>query len=141
MKRVAEEAYFDRMSPLNKDDVALAIELLNGEHIGFSGIHAINWKDRTATTGSFIGVQNHWGKGIGSDAAKVRSRYAFEVLNLRYLMSAVFEGNDRSLRMLKKAGYVECGRWPKRLWKNGAYHDEIILYMTREMWEASDGKS
>src|SRR5436853_6169824 len=97
MTRVSEESWFDRMSAQNDKDVVLAIELLNGEHVGMSGIHAINWRDSTATTGTIIGAREHWGKGIGSDAARVRSRYAFEVLGLRQPMSAVLEGNDRWL--------------------------------------------
>ena len=140
MTKLAEAEWFDRMSQRGEKEVALAIELLSGEHIGFSGIHAINWKDSTAITGTLIGVQDQWGKGYGSDAARVRTRYAFEVLGLRYLISAVLEGNDRSLAMLKKAGYVECGRYPKRIWKRGRYVDEILLYMTREMWLASGRK-
>lgn len=140
ISRIAEEEYFDRNSKLDDRNVAFAIELLSGEHIGFSGMHQINWKDGSSTTGTVIGAKEHWGKGIGSDAARVRTRYAFEVLGLRYLISAVLEGNDRSLGMLKKAGYVECGRYPKRLWKRGRYIDEILLYVTREMWEASLSK-
>jgi len=139
MTRIAEEAWFDRMSSMNDKDVVLAIELLNGEHVGMTGIHAINWRDGTATTGTIIGVREHWGKGIGTDAARVRSMYAFDVLGLRYLMSAVLEGNERSLRMLKKSGYVECGCYPKRVWKRGSFHDETVLYMTREMWREGSG--
>ena len=136
--KLAESEWFDRNSKLSDDGVTFAVELLNGEHIGFSGIHQINWRDRSAITGTVIGVSSHWGKGLGSDAARVRTRYCFEVLGLRYLMSAVLEGNERSLGMLKKAGYQECGRYPKRIWKRGRYVDEILLYMTREMWEQGE---
>jgi RimJ/RimL family protein N-acetyltransferase len=136
LTKIFERDYFERMSRMDGKDAAFAIELLNGEHVGFSGVHAINWRDRTATTGTFIGVLNHWGKGLGSDAARVRSEYAFEVLGLRYLMSAVLEGNERSLGMLKKVGYEECGRYPKRIWQRGRFVDDILLYMTREMWQA-----
>lgn len=136
--RLAEDEWFERNSKANETNVAFAIELLSGEHIGFSGVHNINWKNRSALTGTVIGLQNHWGKGCGTDAARVRTRYCFDVLGLRYLTSAVLEGNERSLRMLQKTGYVECGRYPKMLWKRGRFVDEILLYMTREMW--SEGK-
>lgn len=132
MTRVAEREWFERNSKPEEHNVAFAIELLNGEHIGFSGIHRINWKDSTATTGTVIGATEHWGKGLGTDAARVRTRYAFEALGLRYLMSSVLEGNERSLGMLKRAGYVECGRWPNRIWKRGRFVDEVLLYRTRQ---------
>jgi len=138
MTRLAEREWLESVSKRNDKEVSFALELLTGEHIGFSGIHAINWKDRSAITGTMI-AKEYWGKGYGSDAARVRTHYAFNVLGLRYLMSAVLDGNDRSLGMLKKSGYVECGRYPERLWKRGRFIDEIVLYMTREMWEANSG--
>lgn len=131
MTRLAEREWFERNSKASDDNVAFAIETLEGEHIGFSGMHRINWRDGVATTGTVIGAVGQWGRGFGSDAARVRTRYAFEVLGLRYLVSAVLEGNERSLGMLKKAGYVECGRYPKRIWKRGRYVDEILLYLAR----------
>ena len=141
MTRLAEAEWFDRNSKGSDDNVAFAIELLNGEHIGFSGVHKINWKDRQASTGTVIGVPEKWSKGFGTDAARVRTRYAFEVLGLRYLTSSVLEGNERSLRMLQRAGYVECGRYPKRIWKRGRFLDEVLLYMNCEMWKEHLAKS
>jgi RimJ/RimL family protein N-acetyltransferase len=134
MSRLAEREWLEGASKRNDKEITFAMELLTGEHIGFSGMHQLNWRDRSALTGTMM-AKEFWGKGYGSDAAQVRSRYCFEVLGLRYLMSAVLEGNDRSLGMLKRAGYVECGRYPDRIWKRGRFVDEILLYMTREMWE------
>ena len=84
-------------------------------------------------TGTFIGEKAEWGKGYGTDAARVRSHYAFEVLGLRLLLSCVFDGNERSLRMQKAAGYEIYGRLPKRWWKHGAYRDEVLTYI--KTWE------
>src|SRR5437588_6357469 len=86
MTRLAEEEWFMENCKRSEDKVTFAIELLDGVHIGFSGLHKINWKDRSVITGTVIGVQDDWGKGYGTDAARVRARYCFEVLGLRYLM-------------------------------------------------------
>ena len=118
----------------SENDITFAIELLSGEHIGTVGINRINWKDGTATTGTMIGGPENWGKGYGADAAHVRSRYCFEVLGFRYLMSSVLACNERSLKMLQKVGYVECGRYPLHSWHRGRYVDQVLMYMTREMW-------
>ena len=130
-----QREWLERAGKQNDREVVFAIELLNGEHIGFSSVHDINWKDGTALTGSLIGDEENRHKGYGTDASRVRCRYAFEVLGLRMLMTSVFEGNDRSLAMLKKSGYVECGRYPKKFWKRGRYVDDILLYTTSEMWD------
>ncbi len=135
MTRLAEEDFFRRMteSPgAHPTDIALAIETLEGEHIGFSGFHRIEWRHGAAHTGTIIGAGDYRGKGYGSDAARTRTRYAFEVLGLRLLLSEVMADNVASFKMLLGAGYKEVGRIPRRHWKRGAYRDEILLAVERE---------
>ena len=134
MTFAAQREWLEQKSKQDEREVVFAIELLSGEHIGFSSVHDINWKGGTALTGSLIGDEGNRGKGYGTDAALIRNRYAFEVLGLRYLMTSVFEGNERSLKMLRKCGFVECGRYPKKFWKRGRYVDDILLYITRDIW-------
>ncbi len=130
--RVAEEAYFDRHGPISENDVAFAIETLDGRHIGFSGLHEISHVHKTALSGTVLGDKQAWGQGFGTDAARVRAHYAFDVLGLRQVRSAILDGNERSLRMQLKVGYQVVGRYPQRYWKRGAFRDEIITCLTRE---------
>lgn len=84
--RLAEEEWFDNMSKrMESTEIFFAIETLDGEHIGFSGIHRIDWRNGTGTTGTIIGAKELWGQGYGSDAARTRTHYAFEVLGLRMI--------------------------------------------------------
>jgi RimJ/RimL family protein N-acetyltransferase len=131
--RLAEEDFFDRAGRATTADDALsfAIETLDGEHIGFSGLHKIDWRNGVATTGTLVGRRDLWGHGYGTDAARVRLRYAFEVLNLRLLLSEVMDGNEGSLRMLARAGYREVGRIPHHRWKRGAWRDSVLLAIER----------
>lgn len=139
MSRLAEKDWFESRCRA-KDDLLFAIETLDGEHhIGFSGVHQIDFRHGTSVTGTIIGAKEMWGKGYGSDAAKVRAYYAFEILGLRLLLSAYFDGNERSRRMQEATGYRECGRIPARFWKNGAYRDEILTYLDRETWRKANG--
>src|SRR5260370_26595785 len=109
--RLAEEDFFDRASRATAADDALtlAIETLEGEHIGFSGMHKIDWRNGFATTGTITGRRDLWGRGYGTDSARVRLHYAFDVLGLRLLLSDVVAGNEPSLRMLPEAGHPEVG--------------------------------
>jgi len=135
LTRLAEEEFFDRMMRSDQTDVAFAIELLKGEPIGFSGIHQIDWRHSVGRTGTIIGRKEFWGQGYGSDAVQVRTRYAFEVLGLRLLLSEVMADNVASLHMLQKAGYQEVGRIPRRYWKRGDHRDVMLLMVDRESWE------
>jgi RimJ/RimL family protein N-acetyltransferase len=130
--RLHEEEYFKHMTGETPNDAAFAIETLDGgEHIGFAAIHQINWRDRTGNTGTIIGRTDLWGQGYASDVARTRTRYAFEVLNLRLLVSRVLADNVGSLKMLERAGYREVGRIPRYQWKRGAYRDLILLAVER----------
>jgi RimJ/RimL family protein N-acetyltransferase len=133
--RLAEEEFFDkasRSSPFGgESDVTFAVETLGGEHIGFAGLHKIDWRNGVATTGTLLGRRDLWGKGYGSDAARVRARFAFEVIGLRMLLSDVMADNLGSLKMLEKAGYREVGRIPRRQFKRGAFRDLVILVLER----------
>lgn len=139
--RIAEEAWFEKMSQPGDTDVFFAIETHGGEHVGFSGLHRIDYRNGVATTGTLIGRKDTWGRGLGTDACKVRAQYAFQVLGLRLLLSNVFADNTGSARMLTKAGYKEVGRIPRRYWKRGSYRDDLILALYREDWLAETGNA
>ena len=134
--RLAEEEFFDKMSRINPmvgdSDVTFAVETLDGEHIGFAGLHKIDWRNGVATTGTLLGRRDLWGQGYGSDAARVRARFAFEVVGLRMLLSDVMADNVGSLKMLQKAGYREVGRIPRRFYKRGAFRDSVIMVLERQ---------
>lgn len=134
LARLAEEEFFDRLMHADQTEIGFAIETLWDEHIGFSGIHQIDYRHGVGRTGTIIGRKEFWGQGYASDAVQVRTRYAFEVLGLRLLLSEVMVGNDASLKALQKAGYREIGRIPRRYWKRGAYRDVILLMVDRESW-------
>jgi len=132
LTRGAEEEFFSASERAGKSSVQFAVESLQGEHVGFSGLRSIDWQSRVAVSGSVIGRKDLWSKGIGGDAVRVRNRYAFEVLGLRLLIATVIADNGASLAMLAKAGYEEVGRVPKRYWKRGAYRDQVILTLLRD---------
>ncbi len=135
LARLAEEQFLDKLCAqmeTHPTDIILAVETHGGEHIGMAGLHRIEWRHGVATTGTIIGPRAFRGQGYGSDVARTRTRYAFEVLGLRMLLSEVFAENAASLRMLQRAGYREVGRIPRRHWKRGAYRDVILLAAERD---------
>src|SRR5262245_49711526 len=133
--KLTEEAWFDRLTStdiLAATDVVFALETLDGTHIGVTGVHAIEWRHGVAKTGTLIGPADCRGKGYGSEAVMLRTRYAFDVLGLRLLLSEVFEDNTSMIRVLEKAGYKRVGLIPKRFWKRGAYRDLVTFAIYRD---------
>lgn len=138
--RLAEKNWFDSVCAGRENDIIFAIETLDGRHIGNSGLHQISHMHKTAVTGTLIGEKDEWGKGYGTDAARTRARYAFDVLGLRMLLSEFFVGNAGSERMQTKVGYVQAGTIPKRYWRRGEYVDAVQTYLTREAFEEALGR-
>jgi RimJ/RimL family protein N-acetyltransferase len=135
LARVSQEEFFDKVSATpgpHPADIVFAVETLAGEHIGICGLHKIDYRHGVAHSGTIIGPAEARGKGYGSETARLRTRYAFEVLGLRMLISEVFAENTASLKMLKRAGYREVARLPRRYWKRGAYRDSVVMVAERE---------
>lgn len=131
LSHIAEEEWFNHACKQSSTDVFMAIELLDGTHIGTTGIHRIDFRHGVGHTGILIGRRDLWGQGYATDAMRVRSHFAFSALGLRLLMSEVIGDNTGSLRALLKCGYREVGRVPRRYWKRGAFHDATILAYER----------
>lgn len=129
--RLAEEEFFDRVMRGDPAELSFAVEELDGEHVGFAGLHRIDYRHGTAVTGAIVGRRELWGQGLGTDLVRTRTRYAFDVLGLRLLLSEVMAGNEASIRMLRRCGYAEVGRIPRRFFKRGAYRDVVLFALER----------
>ncbi|MDH5442166.1 MAG: GNAT family N-acetyltransferase [Candidatus Nomurabacteria bacterium] len=103
--------------------------------IGNMAIHDIDHINRVATTGAMIGEKDCWGKGFGTNAKMLLLDFAFNQLNLRKIYSKVLEFNERSANYSKKCHYNEEARIPNHFYRNGKYHDEIILAVYQDMWQ------
>jgi len=113
------------------DDVVLAIETSEGEHIGSIGLHTINWKDRNAELGIVIGEKAYWGRGYGTDAIRVLLRVAFEEMNLHRVYLRVDADNTRGIRCYEKCGFREEGTLRDAIFREGRYHDQLVMSILR----------
>lgn len=131
----AEARWFDSLADRSDNNIVLAIEdIETGKYIGSMGIHRINWKDRTATTGAVIGDKSYWGKGYGTDAKMILLDYAFNTLGLRKILSVVMDFNKRSLNYSLHCGYKIEGVRKRQIFRRGRYCDEILLGLFKKDW-------
>lgn len=135
MSRLAEEEWFENLHK-RESGFLFGIVLKEGDRfIGIIGLNRINWKDRTAATGTAIFDKTCWGKGYGTEAKMLLLDYAFNALGLRAVLSRVISHNGRSLKYADKCGYKEVGRIPKWIrGQDGVYRDEVLLVVTAEDW-------
>ena len=130
--RDEEEAWFDKQKDRANGKIFAIVTLDGNRHIGNIGLHTIDHKHGTATTGTVIGEKDYWGKGYGTDAKMVLMNYAFNVLNLRRLTSEVIAFNGRSANYAQKCGYVLEGTLRQHVYVNGAYHDAFVFGALKE---------
>ncbi|MBW3661515.1 MAG: GNAT family N-acetyltransferase [Actinobacteria bacterium] len=84
-----------------------------------------------------LGIQLHpdsRGRGLGTDAVRTVVRYAFDQLNLRRVWLGVQDDQAVALGCYGKAGFVEEGRLRDEVWRDGAWHDLVIMSVLQHEW-------
>src|SRR5680860_880720 len=66
-------------------------------------------------------------KGVGAEAIRLLTDYAFSTLALRQLFANVVVGNDASIHLFKKLGFQEVGIKKDWIFSDGVYKDEILF--------------
>ena len=132
-----EEEWFDRVRKA-QDQIVFAILTVEGGHLlGNCGLRNIDWKNRCASFGIFIGNKRFWGKGYGTEATRLLLRYAFEELNLHRVELEVYDFNTRAIRAYEKAGFRREGTRRQALYREGSWHDIHLMAILKEEWEAN----
>jgi RimJ/RimL family protein N-acetyltransferase len=128
-----EMEWLDRAMHASSNERHFAIERKDDRtHIGNASIHDIDWVSRIASFGLFIGEPTAWNRGFGSDAIGTLMRFAFDEMNLRKLRISVFEYNDRAKHVLESHGFVQEGRLQREFYREGTYHDLLLLSVFRD---------
>lgn len=108
--------------------VVFAVEdLASGHAVGLAQLHRIDWIDRTSFFGFQLGDPEVRGRGLGKEAMQLLIGFAFQRLNLRKLLCDVVASNDAALGLYKGLGFVEEGRMRRQVYRQGAYHDVLLL--------------
>jgi ribosomal-protein-alanine N-acetyltransferase len=79
----------------------------------------------------------HWGHGLGTDAAIALLRYLFDYLaDTRAVATQVAADNVRALRLAATIGFTEYARGHEVYFRDGRYTDQVYLRFDRETWDA-----
>ena len=120
-----------------RDSYEFAIELKSEKKvIGGTTIKRINLLHGTAGGGIWLNA-SYQGNGYGSEAFSKRVEYAFTELKLRRLENGFLEGNQASLKMQEKLGYVIEGKRRKGFlcMADGELKDEYITGLLIDEWK------
>ena len=100
---------------------------LDGLHIGNITLQQINWIYRSAEFACVFGEKNYWGKGYGTEAAKMIFNHGFKRLNLHRIWTGTASTNIGMQKIAGKLGMKKEGVFKEAMFLNGEWID-IVEY-------------
>jgi diamine N-acetyltransferase len=135
-----EERWFENLlGQLERQKVVvLAIETAEGVHIGNTGLHAIDWRNRHAELGIMIGEKTHWNRGYGADAVRTLLELAFHEMGLHRVFLRVDVDNGRGIRCYEKVGFQREGIMREIVFKEGRYEDQYLMSILQSEFDTNE---
>jgi len=125
-----EEKWYDSQSAF-KDIYNFAIARIeDDEYLGGCGINEVDWKNSVAAVGIFLGKQ-FWNAGYGTDAMRVLLAFVFDQMNINKAKLNVYSFNKRAIKSYTKCGFQIEGTLRQEIFRDGAFHDEIVMGILR----------
>jgi len=111
--------------------VRMAIDTLDGRHIGNCMYYDINNEKSQCELGIMIGDRDYWSKGYGTDVIKIALTRIFTATELERVYLHTLTHNFRAQKSFAKAGFV-----PVREVKRDGY-EFVLMEIWRKEWEAA----
>jgi ribosomal-protein-alanine N-acetyltransferase len=96
------------------------------EPVGYTGIFGIDWTRRDGESGIIIGRHDLFGRGIASEAVRLRTDFAWRELRMHRVHNWIGLANRGSRRANEKAGYKQMGLYRKSWFRSGEWYDEWL---------------
>jgi RimJ/RimL family protein N-acetyltransferase len=125
--------------PISYERTFFAIETKEGVHIGNTNLFNASPENRSSELGIMIGEKEYWSRGFGTDALTTLARFGFDEMNLNRIQLTVYSFNERAQAAYRKAGFVEEGRLRQAMYRQGVYHDILVMGLLRDEFEAAHG--
>ncbi len=103
-----------------------------GRPVGSIYLRDVDYDNRKAEYGIFIGEDDMRGKGIGGAASRQIIDFAFNTLKLHKVFLRVLGENQAAIRSYEKVGFCKEGVAVDDVCINGAYKDIIFMSIINE---------
>jgi diamine N-acetyltransferase len=138
MSMAQEERWFESMGqqPLNEQVLVIEVKIEQGwKPVGNTAFHKIDWSNRSAEIGIFIGEKEYWNQGYGRESMRLMLQQGFDTLNLNRIYLRVYENNPRGIRSYEHAGFQHEGRERQAHYMEGRYFDVLRMSVLRSEWQ------
>jgi RimJ/RimL family protein N-acetyltransferase len=129
-----EEEYdwYDRRRS-DPESLMWAIETPDGRLVGSTELR-LEPARRKAEFGIVIGDKDQWSSGLGTDAVRLITGYAFGELDLNRVELTTAEENARAIRCYEKVGFVREGLKRQDRVIDGRFANTVVMSLLREEW-------
>ena len=103
-----------------------------GRPVGSVYFRDVDVENDSAEYGIFIGEEDALGRGLGTETARLFTRFGLDVLKLHRISLRVLGGNDIARRSYEKAGFVTEGVFKDMVKLEGEYRDVIFMALLSE---------
>jgi len=108
--------------------VRLAIDTLEGEHIGNVMYYDVDERKRQAELGIMIGIKEYWGLGYGTDVLETVLKHIFLDTGIERVYLHTLSWNDRAQSAFKKSGFKDI----RPVSKDG--YEFLLMEISRDDW-------
>lgn len=108
----------------------------DGELIGSVVLYGTTYLTQTATFAIILAPEAS-GQGYGTEATRLMVDYGFRSLPLHRIELSAWAFNTRALAAYERAGFLVEGRRRQVVFADGAWHDQVLMAVLRQDWEAS----
>jgi len=113
----------------------------SAELVGMVSLTRIDYVHSHAEFNAVVGVRDRQNRGVGTAATRALVRHGFFDLNLHRIYVQILRENGSSIRMCEKAGFRQEGVIREGAYKNGRYHDLVLMGVLRsEVPVEGDGR-
>lgn len=128
VSRTDHEKWMEAMMAKHADIVFFVIEELStNQAIGTCQLLNISPRYRSAELQIRIGAVEYHGKGLGTEAVELLTRFGFTELNLHRIYLHVFSTNLRAIRVYEKCGFSREGLLRDAAFIDGSWVDVVVM--------------
>ncbi len=132
----AQRGYLENMNN-NRGYAFYIIRVEDDEVIGICRLMRINFINRNAIMGMFIGERSDRNQGVGTEATKLLLDFGFNILNLKNIMIETYSFNEPAMKVCQKCGFKEIGRRRKSVIYGNNEYDEVFMDILSEEFQDS----
>lgn len=132
---IGEKEYLENSARNTEKRNFNIVELSENKLIGTIGLERLNWIERSAVLGIFIGDKDFRSNGYGTEAIKILLEYGFRYLNLHSIRLDLLSINERAHKCYLKCGFKDTGCSREEVFINGKYYDKLHMDILENEFE------